>query len=287
MDATLKWTICLTPLESAPGSNGSKLLDMPPHVIVRPTGNYQTAGEPASPWTEVEYLSENGQSHTGWVYGGYLEDYLPDYGDVVHVDPSVKTGLPYGPLQDIRFNGLTQQNLSAGFCAAYIGGDAIVDLLNKCQSDPALAFIPQGNAVNVRQLQQVLTTVYGYSSSDIKSLADGLSDPITGVLITSGRVSRMLQTYCLAVSVHISSFGEIVFYDDSRVKMPNMLSQWVVVVDVTPFGFDDGEVVLYNPYPNNIERIAFRLLYQSLGPTPTGLWIPGSKRQSVSSALKS
>ena len=133
MDETLKWTICLTPLASAPGSDSSKLLEMPPHVIVRPTGNHHTAGEPASPWSEVEYLSGNMQSHLGWVYDGYLEDYLPYFGDVVHIDPSVKTGLPYGPVQDINFNGMTQQNLSAGFCAAYIGGDAIVDFLKKCQ----------------------------------------------------------------------------------------------------------------------------------------------------------
>ena len=286
MDETLKWTICLTPLASAPGSNGSKLLEMPPHVVVQPTGNHLTTGEPASPWTEVVYLSENMQSHTGWLYDGYLEDYLPNFGDVVHIDPSVKNGSPFGPVQDINFNGMTQHNLSAGFCAAYIGGDAIVDFLKKCQSDPASAFMIQGRTVNAKQLQQLLIAVYGFAPSDIKLLADGLSDPITGTQITSGRVSRMLQTNCLVVSVHISPFGEIVFYDDSKIKTSGMLPQWVVVTEVTPFGFDDGEVALYNPYPNNMEQIAFRLLYQSLGPNPTGLWIPGSKTKSVSSMSK-
>ncbi len=284
MDETLKWTICLTPLESASGFTGSKLLDIPPHTLVRLAGNHQVAGDPASAFTEIEYLSENGQSHIGWVYDGYLEDYLPDFGDVVHIDPSLKTGLPYGPVQAINFNGMTQYNLSAGFCAAYIRGDAILDFLKKCQANPALAFIVQGKTVNVLQLQQLLTTVYDYSISDIKSLTDGLNDPVMGVQITSGRVSRMLQAYSLVVSVRINSFGEIVFYNPDRIKTSDMMSHWVVVTDVTPFGFDDGEVTLYNPYPNNIEKIAFRLFYQSLGPNPAGLWIPGSKKKPASSA---
>ncbi len=278
VDETLKWTIWLTPLEPPPSSGDPKLLDIPPHTIVRPTGNHQTAGDPALPWTEVEYLSQNMQSHIGWVYDSYLEDYLPNFGDVVHIDPSVKSRSPYGPVQDINFNGMTQHNLSAGFCAAYIGGDAIVDFLNKCQTNPALAFMTKDKTVNLQQLQQLLTAVYNYPSSGIKSLTDGLNDPITGVQITSGRASKMLQTYCLVTLVHISSFGEIVFYDPGKLKTPDMGPHWVVVVDVAPFGFDDGEVTLYNPYPNNMEKIAFRLLYQSLGPNPTGLWISGSKK---------
>jgi hypothetical protein len=283
VDETLKWTICLTPLESASGFTGTKLLDIPPYTLVRLTGNHQAVGDPVSPWSEVEYLSENGQSHIGWVYEGYLEDYLPNFGDVVQIDPSIKTGSLYGPVQDINFNGITQHNLSACFCAAYVNGDSILDLLKKCQSNPALAFIIQGKTVNILQLQQLLTSAYGYSASEIKSLTDGLDDPVMGVQITSGRVSRMLQAYCLVVSVHISSFGEIVFYDPAKIRTSNMISHWVVVTDVTPFGFDDGEVTLYNPYPNNIEKIAFRLLYQSLGPNPAGLWIPGSKKKPASS----
>ena len=278
MDATLKWTIWLAPLEPPPSSSGPKLLDIPPHSIVRPTGNHQTAGEPALAWTEVEYVTENMQSHIGWVYDSYLEDYKPNFGDLVHIDPSVKSGLPYGPVQDINFNGSAQHNLSAVFCAAYIGGDAIVDFLNKCQTNSALAFTTKDKGVNVQQIQQLLTTVYNYAPVEIKSLSDGLNDPIMGVQITSERVSKMLQTYCLVTLVHLSSFGEIVFYDPSKLKTPDMGPHWVVVADVAPFGFDDGEVTLYNPYPNNMEKIAFRLLYQSLGPNPTGLWVPGSKK---------
>jgi len=281
VDETLKWTIWLTPLEPPPSSSGPKFLDIPPHTIVRPTGNHQTAGDPALPWTEVEYLSQNMQSHIGWVYDGYLDDYLPNFGDVVHVDPSVKSGSRYDPVQDINFNGMTQHNLSAGFCAAYIGGDAIVDFLNKCQNNPALAFVVKDKGVNVQQIQQLLNTVYGYSPSGIKLLTDGLDDPIMGVQITSGRVSKMLQTYCLVTLVYMSSFGEIVFYDPSKIKTSEIVSHWVVVADVAPFGFDDGQVTLYNPYPNNMEKIAFRLFYQSLGPNPTGLWVPGSKKLPV------
>jgi hypothetical protein len=275
---TLKWTIWLAPLEPAPGSSGPKLLDLPPHAIVKPTGNRQTAGDPAFPWTEVEYLSQNMQSHIGWVYDGHLEDYLSNFGDVVHIDPFVKTGLPYGPIQDINFNGITQHNLSAGFCAAYIGGDAIVEFLRKCQSNPALTYITRDKTVNVLQFQQLLTAVYGYSPSKIKSLADGLNDPIMGVRFTSGRVSKILQTYYLVASVHIDSSGEIVYYDPRKMRTPDMVRHWVVVVDVASFGFDDGEVSLYNPYSNNMEKIAFRLLYQSMAPSPTGFWVPGNKK---------
>ncbi len=282
MDATLKWTIWLTPLESAPGFFGSKVLEMPPHTIVRPTGNHQIAGNPVYPWTEIEYLNENNQSRIGWAYDGYLEDYMTNFGDVVHVDPSVKTGLWYSPVQDINFNGMTQYNLSAGFCAAYIGGDAIVDFLKKCQANPASAFVVNNKSVNVQQLQQLLTAVYGYSASDIQLLADGLNDPIMGAQITSTRVSKMLQTHCLAALVHIDSSGQVVFYDSRKIRTADMALHWVIVIDVAPFGFNDGEVTLYNPYSNNMEKITFRLLYQSMAPTLTGLWIPGNKKISAS-----
>ncbi|HVN15006.1 MAG TPA: hypothetical protein VMT73_04640 [Anaerolineales bacterium] len=279
MDA-LKWVVWLTPLEPAAGSNGPKLLDLPPHAIVRMTGNRQMAGTPAMPWSEVEYLGQNMQSHVGWVYDGYLEDYTPNRGDVVHIDPSLKLVYPYAPVQDLTFNGMTQFNLCAEFCSAYIGGEPILDFLNKCKANSSLSFAITNKAIGVTQLQLLLTTMYGYSSTDIKAFADGLRDPVMGVQITSGRVANMLKSFYLVALVHINSAGEIVYYDPTKQGTPDMVLHWVVIEEVDPFGYDDGEVTLFNPFPDNMEKIAFRLLYQSMAPGPTGLWVPRVKTSS-------
>jgi hypothetical protein len=247
---------------------------MPPHSIVRATGNQRVADDPAWPWTEVEYISPNLQSHIGWVYDGYLEDYLPDIGDVVHIDPAARSGLAYAPVGEINFQGTVLHNLSGGFCVAYIGGDGIVDFLKKCQADPASAFIFRDRPMNLQQIQQLLTAVYGYAPSQLKLMADGLEDPVTGVQITSGRMARMLQTYALMALVHMDPTGEIVFFDASRARTSASVLHWAVVVQAIPFGFDAGTLSLYNPFPNNLQTIAFRLFCQSLGANPTGLWVP-------------
>ena len=274
-EITLKWAIWQTPLESCPDPEGTKLLDLPRYAIVRPTGNSQLAGDSRYPWLEVEYINVNMQKQIGWIYDGYLEDYFPNTGDVVHIDPSAKSTYPYGPVQDINFNSEAQSNLSAEFCAAYVGGDAIVGFLKKCQGNPDLSFAFKSKSSGIVQVQQLFTGVYGYSSSDIKSLADGLTDPVMGSQITSSRVSKKLATHHLVALVHIDSTGEIVFFDALKDRTPDMLLHWIVVDQVAPFGFNDGVVTLYNPYSNNMEKIAYRLLCQSMSPGQSGLWIPG------------
>ena len=119
-----------------------------------------------------------------------------------------------------------------------------------------------------------MTTGCGYLPSELVPMADGLADPVIGSQVTASRVSKKLQTHRLIALVHIDSGGEIVYYDPRQNGTPEMVLHWVVIEAVSPFGFNDGEVTLFNPFPNNLEKIAFRLLLQSMFPNQSGLWIP-------------
>lgn len=270
----LKWVIWQTILGSNPGPDGSKLLSLPRHALLRPTGNHQLAGNPPYSWIEVEYIDESLRSTVGWIYDGYLEDYSSDAGDVVPVDPSVRPAYPYGPAQEINFNGMVQSNLCAEFCAAYIGGDPIVDFLKKCQANPDLAFATRNKTSGVNDVLQLLAAVWGSPDSKIVALDDGLEDPVMGSQLTAQRVSKKLQTNRLVALVHIDSAGEIVYYDPRQSGSADMVLHWVVVEAVAPSGFNDGETTLYNPFPNKLEKITYRLLIQSMAPKQTGLWVP-------------
>jgi hypothetical protein len=90
-------------------------------------------------------------------------------------------------------------------------------------------------------------------------------------------MAKMLQTNWLIAGVKIDNrTGEFV-----RSGSANHVGHWVVIENVTPFGINDGNVQLYNPFPNDYQTITFRLLMQSMGSgdpflvdDSSGLWIP-------------
>ncbi len=101
---------------------------------------------------------------------------------------------------------------------------------------------------------------------------EGLKDTVIGkrpYLATPGRMAKMLQNNWLIAGVRIDNrTGEFV-----RSGGANHVGHWIVVEAVTPFGLNNGDVRVYNPFPNNYQTITFRLLLESMGsgdPDPRG-----------------
>ncbi len=281
MDIVQKRVIALTGLFPSAGARSNVKAQLNEFCIVTLTGNQQPMGNPAVLWTEVQYTDPNsGTPVTGWVYDGYLEDY-PNAGNVVPIESSVKLSYASLEVQDIIYQKIKQYNLCGEFSVAHIVGDGIVNLLNKWTSNaPAIAsvILAKGLPAGPDQIKTILT-MYGLQGP-FPGFLEGLKDPVIGkrpYLATPGRMAKMLQNNWLIAGVRIDNrTGEFV-----RSGGANHVGHWIVVEAVTPFGLNNGDARVYNPFPNNYQTITFRLLLESMGsgdPTlvddSSGLWIP-------------
>ena len=281
MDGIQKRVIAPTAIFPVAGVQTDARAQLNEFCIVTLTGNQQAVGKQPFMWTEVQYADpRNDISYTGWVYDGYLEDY-PNAGNVVPIESSVR--LPYASLeiQSIIYQKIKQYNLCGEFSVAYIVGDGIVNLLNKWANNaPAAAnfILSTGSPTGLDQLKPILA-MYGIRGPFMGFL-EGLKDPVIGkrpYLATPGRMAGMLQNNWLLAGVHIDNrTGEFV-----RSGGPNHIGHWIVVETLTPFGLNNGNVRVYNPFPNNHQMITFRLLLESMGSgdpasldDSSGLWIP-------------
>lgn len=283
MDNIQKRVIAPTELSPTAGSRSNPKTQLNQYCVVTLTGNQQPVGTPPVPWTEVQYTDPNsGAPVTGWVYDGFLEDY-PNPGNVVPIESSVK--LPYASLevQDIIYQKIKQYNLCGEFSVAHMVGDGIVNLLNKWASNaPAIAsvILAKGLPAGPDQIKTILA-MYGLQGP-FPGFLEGLKDPVISkrsYLATPGRMAKMLQRNWLLAGVRIDNrTGEFV-----RSGGSNHVGHWIVVEAVTPFGLNNGDVRVYNPFPNNYQNITFRLLLESMGSgdpslvdDSSGLWIPKS-----------
>jgi len=283
MDVVQKRVIAPTAVFPVAGVQADPMVRLNEFCVVTLTGNQQAAGHPPLTWIEVQYTDpRNGISYAGWVYDGYLEDH-PNAGNVVPIESSVR--LPYASLevQDIIYQKIKQYNLCGEFSVAHIVGDGIVNLLNKWAGNaPATAnfILSTGSPIGLDQIKSLLT-LYGFQGP-FPGFLEGLKDPVIGkhpYLATPGRIAKMLQNNWLIAGVRIDNrTGEFV-----RSGGPNHVGHWIVVKTLIPFGLNNGNVRVYNPFPNNYQMITFRLLLESMGsgdPTSlddaTGFWIPKS-----------
>ena len=283
MDIVQKRVIAPTGLFSSAGARSNAKAQLNEFCIVTLTGNQQPVGTPPVPWTEAQYTDpNNGTPVTGWIYDGYLEDY-PNAGNVVPIESSVKLSYASLEVQDIIYQKIKQYNLCGEFSVAHIVGDGIVNLLNKWASNaPAIAsvILAKGLPAGPDQIKTILT-MYGLQGP-FPGFLEGLKDAVIGkrpYLATPGRMAKMLQNNWLIAGVRIDNrTGEFV-----RSGGSNHVGHWIVVETVTPFGLNNGDVRVYNPFPNNYQTITFRLLLESMGSgdpslvdDSSGLWIPRS-----------
>ncbi|MGE5249099.1 MAG: hypothetical protein ACM3QS_02700, partial [Bacteroidota bacterium] len=241
-----KWCIGQAPLRDGP--NGVRLFDIPPAAMVEATGRQQNSPINGSDvlWSEIEY-----RGRSGWVYDGYLEDYVdrfpPDEVLIQHPTPD-----PNDAAQYMIWEGRVKYNMCGELSAAWIGGDDIETFLKKWRKAAPgyykwALFGDSDKPTGVDALESMLS-VYGYPFPMLRAQT-GLTDPFIGLRITPGRIQRMLQRHFLIAGVKIDR-------NNGRLRGEGV-GHWVVVDKVTPQGINAGLVELYNSFPNQREEYSY------------------------------
>lgn len=215
------------------------------------------------------------RNYSGWIYFPILELYTLKeneqefWNDVVEIDVDMIPKTPQVARQYLVVDkkNVPNYNLCGQFCSAFIGQDSIKDFLEKWKvKSPAnyRASVTIDRGTGVAMVRDMLLSVYGKSSIDYR---EGLRDKVAGILISPGRIAEKLKTHDCIIGVKIDNSG--------RIKS-NGIGHWVCMVAVEPFGINNGDVKLYNPFPNTFESITYQELLTSMEKWSglTGLWIP-------------
>jgi hypothetical protein len=108
-----------------------------------------------------------------------------------------------------------------------------------------------------------MVEMYGLKSEDFRG---GLADPVVGALVSPGRIQKKLETHNNIIGLKINSSGKV---------QRTGIGHWVSIVDIEPFGINDGKVTIYNPFPNKFEVVGYKALMESMGnwSVLTGIWV--------------
>lgn len=256
------WLVADAPLKDE--TNTRKLLTVPTGTVVALTG--RTANKPyhgkSLPYSEVVY-SDGLKQTTGWLYNGYLEDYVEEFPagvvKVLNATPNPNDGAQY-----LIYRGNTQYNLCGEMCVAHCAGwDLDVESFLDAWSTKAPSFFQrtfQGNksrGTGLEDLDSMLSIFQGYTLPALR-LSDHFCDDVTKLtLVTPGRMEQLLLTHKVIISVHIDGrFGNL--------KRSGIL-HWVVLEQVVPDGIGRGYVRIYNPFPNRRQRYIWNEFMESAG----------------------
>lgn len=263
--------------------DGATLTYISAGSVLRLTGRremHRTAleqgGYADAPWAEVEYKDFWKRSYTGWTYAGWLETVSPaapvaPIDEVVRIPDELRTPDPNDAQQYLRIDGKDLHNLCPSFCAAFVGGDAIdVFLAKAAERSPAnwAANVRQDSGLGISALEVLLRDVYGF---EMERFAEGLRDDVVGTLVSPGKLREKLDSgWLLIAGVKITNGGKL--------TNGGRIGHWVVVTDVQPYGVRDGQVRIYNPFPNQMRTYTYGELIASMsawdGGVMTGVWVP-------------
>ena len=257
-----KWCIGLAPLREEPA--GQKVLEIPPEAVLQATGRQQPARVNGQDmlWSEVVY-----RDWSGWVYDGYLEDYLEKYPDMEVVIPH-PTPDPNDAAQYMILEGDVKYNMCGELCAAFIGGDDIETFVEKWKNvSPAYykwALLGDHDKPTGIDALESMLAVYGYPFPMLR-FEGGLTDPVIGYRLSPGRIRKLLETHFLIAGVKIDRIT-------GRLRGQGV-GHWVVIDKMIPEGVNAGWVEVYNPSPNRREEYSYDEFLNSAGPYKMGLWV--------------
>lgn len=251
------WAITNSVLRAGPNLGAVRLVVIPARSVV-------SVLESADSWLRVSW-----RNYEGWVYAPLLEKIVepPEYEEqpeVVPVREDVRP--PVGvPRQYLTLYKTRNNNLCGQFCAAYIGGVGIMEFLDRWKERSPFnyqLFVGRDWGTGVPILRDMLAVF----DREAVGWLDGLRDPISGVLVSPGRIGAALKEMDCIVGVAIN--GSTGLIQRSGVR------HWVCLVDVEPHGIADGIVTVYNPFNNRYEKVSYPALMESMGAwsTQTGLW---------------
>ena len=267
---------------------GETVIHAPAGSVLRLTGERLMANTRAedgaysnAPWVEVEYTNRWKRKFSGWTYEGWLERVaeprpVDPINEVVPIPDEMRTPDPLDAQQYMVLGGKTVHNLCGEFCAAFAGGEGIDVFLDRAKTlSPAAwsAATKMDAGLGVSALEKLIKDVYGFETL---RFADGLHDKYVGTLVSPGKMrQRISEGWMLIAGVKIDgSSGKLI----SRGRT----GHWVVLTGVQPYGVNDGQVEIYNPFPNRMQTLSYKNFVASMGAwyggALTGIWVPSDAR---------
>jgi hypothetical protein len=209
--------------------------------------------------TEVMYFSSNKYLY-GWIYSEFLEAINQEFSDgmVIITDP---TPNPNDASQYAVIDGKVQYNLCGVLCVAWVANVSDNDVMTKWQALPKSLYKSSFKGgimqpLGLPALREMLG-IYGITTLPLSQSL--YSKPAGRALLSPARLQKLGR--CI-VGVKISGDGEL-----KQMGIPH----WGVVESIEPDEVNAGWVVIYNPFPNKLQRYSWRQFEASIGSNPFGL----------------
>lgn len=264
------WIRRNTSLWTKPDLKDIKLCDLYKGTIVYPTDEFADVAQ------RVLYKTSKGVLN-GWVYRGFLELVRNEFEPgVVPVPPTTYID-PNRPAQYIVWDGRVQYNLCGEFCASYIFQESIESVqpeqvvlsrfLNRWKSKPVSLYhrVFKGGLARTTGISDLrdMVAVYG---GEILEIQDCIYDPVAnGFLFTPELMADWLETGWQAI------IGCRIETRYGRLRSSGVL-HWIVVDRVVPDDINNGWVEIYNPFPNQRQRLSWEVFAASVN-IPYGIFV--------------
>lgn len=259
--------------------DGATVVHVPAGKVVTLTGAERvewTLGEDGvsrdARWVEISY-SRWGRTYVGWSYAGFYEPVakpaaVDPLNEVVPIPDELRTPDPFDAQQFLVLSGITHRNLCGEFCLSYLAGEPFDDYLLRAAGNPTWKILLEGNyGMGVATLAELAEDLYGFEPV---RFYDGLQDPVVGTLVSPGTISKKLRDGWLLIA------GVKIDGSSGRLISRGRIGHWVVLKSVQPYGVNDGQVEIYNPFSNRYETYKYHDFIASMGAFDgplTGLWI--------------
>ena len=253
------------PLYPIPGTNVTKLCDLPPGAIVQGLDDLNELPG----WAEVQYQT-NQKTWRGYVDSEYVEAWIePHTHDVIRIRNA--TPSPSDFAQNLIFLGNVQFNLCGQFSVLYCAGwdeMDIEDWLETWQLKRPSTFqriLARGRSLptGIPDLVHMLQTFEGYPGAF--PLLGGLFRYRGAPLFTPARALSALKSHRLIAGCKIEpQFGRLA---------ASGIPHWIVLERVLPEG-RGGLVQLYNPASNSVETYTWEQVVTSVTRSPYGIAVP-------------
>lgn len=245
----IKWVNGFAPMLVLPTPRSRKLLDLPERSLVEATGMIVPLDDMSKPRYELVYFRTDRKEYTGWMYSGWLEEYIESLPkDCIEIPD--QTPDPRDAEQFFYWLGVRQVNICGEACAAYLLGITLKELLEFWREHKPSVWRSVFNGSFFRGTNDVeLISIFEAYAQPAVRLTDAMKDPLQGrSRYTMSQLKELIHSGDVIASVSINNAG--------RLK-PSGALHWVVVTAVTPERAGYGFVELYNPYPNRIERYSW------------------------------
>jgi hypothetical protein len=217
-------------------------------------------GKTSGDMSEVSYWSSNKILY-GWIYTDYIEEIIQDFSSdaVIITDP---TPNPNDANQYAVIDGKIQYNLCGVLSVAWLANVSDSDVMTKWQALPNSLYkssFKDGllQPLGIPALKEMLGI---YSISTLPLSQSLYSKPAGRALLSPVRLQNLGR--CI-IGVKISG-------TDGELKATGT-PHWVVVESIEPDEVNAGWVVIYNPFPNKLQRYSWRQFEASIGSNPFGL----------------